>query len=384
MKTIRSDFALLPSGFTDLLPPDAETEFTAISKLMNTFSGYGYSRVKPPLVEFEESLFAPGPGAALSNETFRVMDPVSHRMMGVRSDITAQIARIATSRLAEEPRPLRLTYANDVLRTRGGQQRIERQFCQAGCEIIGHEGVETDTESCMVALAGLKALGVTKITMDLTMPQLTSRIFELHDIPQAQQGQIKTALGRKEQDYFKDVDYGGIFAGLLKAGGKGAEAFDILSTLKLAESITEELDRLKQVYDGIEQGINQMGWTDIVLTVDPSETSGFEYQTGISFTVFSESVAGELGRGGRYTVHSGDPDGRESATGFTLYMDTLRRAIPPLPVKKKIYVPAGTSWDVITDLRKEGWTIIRGSGQDQAHPECTHEYRCGAVTELKN
>ena len=121
MKDLSQNNALLPSGFEDLLPPQAEAEYAAIATLMGVFRGFGYARVKPPLAEFEESLLAPGPGAALTQETFRVMDSDTHRMMGLRSDITAQIARIALSRLSEEKRPLRLTYANDVIRTRASQ-----------------------------------------------------------------------------------------------------------------------------------------------------------------------------------------------------------------------------------------------------------------------
>ena len=87
--------ALLPSGFSDLLSPHAGQEADAMTNLMSTFKKFGYDRVKPPLLEFEDSLFAPGPGASLREDTFRVMDPISHRMMGVRSDITARTAPAA-------------------------------------------------------------------------------------------------------------------------------------------------------------------------------------------------------------------------------------------------------------------------------------------------
>ena len=101
-----AELALLPSGFVDLLAPEAEREAKAISVLMKKYSAYGYQLVKPPFVEFEDSLLAPGPGASLSQETFRLMDPISHRMMGVRSDMTPQIARIAAVRLGKEARHL--------------------------------------------------------------------------------------------------------------------------------------------------------------------------------------------------------------------------------------------------------------------------------------
>ncbi|HEV7547475.1 MAG TPA: ATP phosphoribosyltransferase regulatory subunit, partial [Reyranella sp.] len=93
---------LLPAGLADLLPPDAAREAGAIGIAIERFAAFGYERVKPPLVEFEESLLG-GPGAALASQTFRLMDPVSQRMMGVRPDMTVQVARIAVTRLKHEP-----------------------------------------------------------------------------------------------------------------------------------------------------------------------------------------------------------------------------------------------------------------------------------------
>ena len=105
--------ALLPAGLADDLPPEADIEAAVVGALMATFRAHGYERVKPPLIEFEESLLA-GPGAALAQQTFRIMDPQSQRMLGVRADMTVQVARIAETRLRERPRPLRLSYAGQV------------------------------------------------------------------------------------------------------------------------------------------------------------------------------------------------------------------------------------------------------------------------------
>ncbi len=131
--------ALLPAGLQDLLPPDAAREAAAVEASMDCLAAHGYDRVKPPLIEFEESLLA-GPGAAMAPQTFRLMDPVSQRMMGVRADITVQIARIAESRLHRAERPLRLCYAGEVLRVKGDALRPERQFAQVGAELIGAGG----------------------------------------------------------------------------------------------------------------------------------------------------------------------------------------------------------------------------------------------------
>src|SRR5476651_431812 len=118
---------LLPAGLADLLPPDAAREARAIDIAIERFAAFGYERVKPPLVEFEESLLG-GTGAGLAAQTFRLMDPVSQRMMGVRPDMTVQVARIAVTRLKHEPRPLRLSYGGNVIRVRGSQLKPERKF----------------------------------------------------------------------------------------------------------------------------------------------------------------------------------------------------------------------------------------------------------------
>ena len=145
--------ALLPTGMHDLLPPEAEIEATVVARLMATLAAHGYERVKPPLVEFDETLFA-GAGAAMAGATFRMMDPVSHRMIGVRADVTPQIARIAATRLGNAPRPLRLSYAGQVLRVKGSEIRPERQVGEVGAELIGAAEPEADVEAVAVAGSG--------------------------------------------------------------------------------------------------------------------------------------------------------------------------------------------------------------------------------------
>ena len=143
--------ALLPLGLSDLLPPEAAVEARVVSAMMAVLESHGYERVKPPLMEFEENLLS-GAGAAMAKETFRLMDPISQRMIGLRADMTTQVARIASTRLADAPRPLRLCYAGQVLRVKGSQLRPERQVGQVGAELIGTDSVTADLE--VVALAG--------------------------------------------------------------------------------------------------------------------------------------------------------------------------------------------------------------------------------------
>jgi len=117
--------ALLPAGLRDLLPPEAATEAARVEAAMAVFAAHAYQRVKPPLLEYEDG-FLSGSGAAVADQSFRIMDPDSHRMMVLRADITPQIARIAATRLAALPRPLRLSSAGECVRVRGASPGADR------------------------------------------------------------------------------------------------------------------------------------------------------------------------------------------------------------------------------------------------------------------
>jgi hypothetical protein len=169
--------ALLPAGFADLLPPEAGLEAATVERLMALFGAQAYVRVKPPLVEFEESLLT-GAGAAMARHSFRLMDPVSQRMLALRPDMTLQVARIAAVRLRNEPRPLRLCYAGQVLRVVGDALRSSRQFGQIGCELIGSAAVGADVEAVLLAATALAEIGTPGLSVDLSSPTLAAAIIE--------------------------------------------------------------------------------------------------------------------------------------------------------------------------------------------------------------
>lgn len=356
--------ALLPSGLVDLLPPEAGQEARAITTLMEGFTAFGYARIKPPLVEFEDSLLAPGPGAALAHETFRLMDPVSHRMMGVRSDITPQITRIASSRLAGEPRPLRLAYANDVLRTKGSQQRTERQFCQVGCELIGAQGVEADIESCVLALIGLDALGLKAVTIDLCLPQLVTKIFAAFSVPDSEREDLCDAIERRARDGMdkSKSPAAKILGAIMEAAGNVKDVLAVLKSSAMPDEAKKDIENIERVYAGLNKAIEELG-LDVAVSIDPLESRGFEYHRAIGFTLFAKGVRGELGRGGRYDVCFGDKITSETAAGFTLYMDTIRKVLPSAPEKEAVSVPAGESWASIRAMQQAGKIVIRDTNK---------------------
>ena len=192
-----SDKALLPAGMGDVLPPEAEIESSAMEDLIAQFSGRGYQRVKPPLIEFEESLLSDS-GSAMAGQTFRVMDPVSQRMMGVRADMTLQIARIATTRMRKAPRPLRLCYGDQVLRVRGTQLRPERQFGQVGMELIGVDDPMADAEIILGAVEALSGLDIPSLSVDLAMPSLVPAVADASTLSGQTRADLRQALDRKD------------------------------------------------------------------------------------------------------------------------------------------------------------------------------------------
>src|SRR5271168_3712239 len=369
--------ALLPTGMHDLLPPEAEVEAQVVSRLMATLAAHGYQRVKPPLVEFEETLLS-GAGAAMANATFRTMDPGSHRMVAVRADMTPQIARIAATRLGNAPRPLRLSYAGQVLRVKGSEIRPERQIGQVGAELIGAAGPAADVEAIATAGEALEALGVPHLSVDITLPTLVPAVTEAYGIADERAAALRAALDHKDAAAVAATagPAGELLGHLLAAAGPAAAALAALDRLDLPARARAERLRLGVVLDGLATAMPALK-----VTVDPVENRGFEYHTGISFTFFAGGSAahgplGELGRGGRYDA--GDPAAPEPATGFTLYTDTILGALPDALPPRRVLLPLGVDRSRADALRGEGWVTVAalepvGDWRAEAHRlGCSH------------
>ncbi len=351
--TNSAEKALLPAGLQDLLPPDAAHEATILDRLVAAFASFGYERVKPPLMEFEDTLLS-GAGRAVAKESFRLMDPVSQRMMALRADITPQVARIAATRLQSEPRPLRLCYGGQVLRVRGGQLRPERQFAQAGAELIGAPQEAGDAEVVVLAVSALEAVGVRGLTADLSLPTLVPAVTKGLAVEDDAAEALRQALDRKDAEAVTVLSgsQSGLFEGLLRAAGPADQALSALQALGLPEEGRGEVEKLARVVTGIRRES-----PEVSLTIDPVEHRGFEYHTGISFTFFARDVRGELGRGGRYQAE-GFGAQRETSTGFTLYMDTVLRALPAADRAARIFLPEGCDPKTGRSLREQGWPTL--------------------------
>jgi ATP phosphoribosyltransferase regulatory subunit len=360
--------ALLPAGLCDVLPPEAELKARSIEAIMDCFSANGYQRVEPPLLEFEDSLFA-GSGAATAEQTFRLMDPESQRMMGLRADTTPQIARLATTRLANMPRPLRLAYAGQCVRVRGSHLQPERQISQAGIELIGHDTAEADAEIILTAVEALAAIGLTQVSVDLTAPRLALHL--LASVPAESRADLARALDRKDAASIKALggEIGGIFIQLLSGTGPAARAVPELLAIVLPDPPKIQAIRIAETVSAI-----LAHRPDLPLTVDPVEFRGYQYHTGICMTFFAPGRQAELGRGGRYS--SGDS---ETATGVTLYPDTIVRVAPSRPLRQRIYLPFGTQQEDAQRCRAENFATVAGLSPDAAPSDEAARLGCGYV-----
>ena len=352
--------SLLPDGLRDVVPPAAAHESAVLRGLLDHFHAQSFQRVDPPLVEFEDSLLS-GPGAATAAHTFRLMDPVSQRMMGVRADMTVQVARIAVSRLAKQPRPLRLSYAGQTLRVRGAQLRPERQVTQAGCEIIGATSPAADAEVIALAANALSATGVTGLSVDIALPTLAPQLFEALALDGQTRANARAALDRRDAAAIRDLggEAARLFGALLDASGRADGALSALQAIDgLPSDGAAEIARLSAVLPRLAASV-----PDLAVTVDAVERRGFEYQSGLSFTLFAKGVRGELGRGGRYHAGAGikgPDDAGEPATGFSLYLDSVMRGVPGARAEQRCFLPSDHDPESGRRLRAAGWITLAG------------------------
>jgi ATP phosphoribosyltransferase regulatory subunit len=358
MDSFLPELALLPAGLHDLLPPDAEREAALVEHAMGVFRAHGYDRVKPPLVEFEESLLS-GVGKGWSLQTFRLLDPESQRMMGVRADMTLQVARLAVTRLLNAPRPLRLSYAGEVLRVGGAQLSPERQFRQIGCELIGSLDAAADAEIVLLAATALIELGVRGLSIDLNLPTLVPAIFAAYDITGDDDRRLAAALAHRDTTVVGAAPgIGPLLVALLDVAGPAEAAIEKLNRIDLPAKAVSSRTRLIETVRLI-----RLATPDLKLTIDPLERQGFEYQTGLSFTVFARGARRALGRGGRYRIGGGQPGTElrgEPAVGFSLFADAVLNAAPATPAQRRAYLPFGSAPADAVRLRKAGWITVAG------------------------
>ncbi len=362
-----SDPDLLPEGLEDRLPREAAAVTRIIRAIQDVMHGHGYDRVLPPMIEFERSLggrMAGNQSPKATRSMFRFVDPASLRMMALRSDITPQIGRIAGTRLAESPRPLRLCYAGQVLSIKGDGLDPARERLQCGAELVGTDSVAAASEIVAIAIEAALAAGATGVSVDFTLPDLVDTLAaKAMPLPAEKIAAVRRELDAKDARGL--IEAGGeAYVPLLYATGEFDSAVEKLCAIDAGGALASRIAALREV-------AARIGSTARI-TLDPSERHGFEYQSWFGFTLYADGVRGALGRGGTYRI-AGAGDG-EVATGFSLYPDPLIALVADDQASQRVFLPLGHDADAAARLRSIGWrTVAALSDSDRAEQlGCTH------------
>ena len=353
---------LLPEGLEDRLPQSAAAAARIERAVMAVLDGHGYDRVRPPLIEFMQSIARRMDGVK-TRRLFRFVDPKSLRTLALRSDMTPQVGRIAATGLAGKPRPLRLCYAGQVVRIAGDQLDPRRENLQLGAELIGSDTVAAAAEVVEIAIASLEAAGATGISVDFTLPDLVDTLAaEEFPLSAEQMAAVREELDAKDAGALCEAG-GAAYLPLLYASGPFDEAIEKLALIDAQGALASRIAGLRQIAARVAGRAR--------LTLDPSERHGFEYQSWFGFTLYADGVRGTLGRGGTYRIHGSE----EVATGFSLYPEELVEAVKAgEPRREALFLPLGHDAATAARLRADGWrTIAALSDTDEAAAlGCTH------------
>ena len=340
---------LLPEGFRDSLPDLAGKEYLISSSFLNLMKKNGYLLINAPLLEFERSLFFLTPEKD-NIDSFRLLDPVSQKMMGIRPDITLQVARLACGSLDESPRPLRLCYSGEILKAYNNGLNLSRQITQIGSEIIGIGDNFCEKELIDLIIEILKKLKIKKFFINFTMPTLIQSLSKDFN------------LTRDELDFVKEKYQNKNHKGIEKISKNLEEiSKELLSIVGLVEANIKKLKKINfpkltqieinnfiKVIDKIRKKFPNLN-----LYMDPLEIDGSDYHTGLAFKVFSENLK-ELFTGGNYKVF------KENCIGFSGYVENLvKESLLRVDNMKKIFVNEDLSDNLKKNLQKKGFIVIK-------------------------
>ncbi|WP_176569412.1 ATP phosphoribosyltransferase regulatory subunit [Methylogaea oryzae] len=366
MDTAQRDRWLLPEGVEEVLPQEARNLERLRRRLLDLFDVWGYQLVIPPFIDYVESLLT-GTGRELDLQTFKLTDQLSGRMLGIRADMTPQVARLDAHHLKREE-PTRLCYIGTVLHTVGDHLEKSRSPIQVGAELYGHRGAASDLEIIRLMLELLAQSGVLDVHLDLGNVAIYRELVRQAGLDGDQEAALFDVLQRKAQVELRE---------LLDVYGVQGQLRDMFLQLPDLNGGAELLPRARAVLAGagavvadalaeLETVWNQLRqrFPSLPIYVDLAELRGYHYQTGMVFAAFVPGCGKEVARGGRYD-EIGKIFGRaRPATGFSADLKVLARlGAPSAPESDRgaIFAPAGDDpglWDAIRDLRAEGKTVI--------------------------
>ncbi len=350
---------LLPEYIEDVLPAEAARIEILRRKLLDLFRVHGYQYVIPPMLEYMESLIT-GVGHDLDLATFKVVDQLTGRLMGVRADMTPQAARI-DAHLLNHQGITRLCYAGSVLRTKPDGLAQTREPLQLGAELYGHPGIASDIEIQRLLIKALHAIGIEQVHLDFSHVNVFGSLIESSQIHAQLEQDLYAALKSKDQSAVAaltkalDKTTREALLHLTELNGDKAILATAAKLLPSTPAIVQALTSLEQVADGLQD-------LDVTVSFDLSELRGYHYHSGIVFAAYAQGYKGPLALGGRYD-EVGQAFGRaRPATGFSLDLRGVVTALPPAQIEMAIFAPAieDPALDAkVESLRAEGNVVVR-------------------------
>ena len=370
---------LLPESISDILPAEARQLEDLRRRLLDLFRTYGYELVAPPLIEYVEALLT-GSGGDLDLRTFKLVDQLSGRTLGLRADMTPQVARI-DAHLLNRAGLARLCYAGSVLHARPAGPFATREPLQVGAELYGHAGLEADLEVIDLAAASLRAAGVTGVRLDLSHAGLVRAL--LAQAPALSEEAVLPLLVRKDLPALRALLEGvpaqacearlraAILALPTLYGEPGAVLARARALLPDLPGVRDALDELER----LESATLFARLPQLERAVDLADLRGYRYHSGITFAAYVAGQPDSVARGGRYDGVGRQFGRARPATGFSLELRELAGLQPEAPLPGAVRAP----WADRADL-SEAIGRLRAAGQIvvQALPGHEHEHEAFA------
>jgi ATP phosphoribosyltransferase regulatory subunit len=349
---------LLPEYIEDVLPAEAARLESYRRQLLDLFRVHGYQYVVPPMMEYVESLLT-GTGHDLDIATFKVVDQLTGRLMGLRADTTPQAARIDAHMLNHQG-VSRLCYAGTVLRTKPDGLARTREPLQLGAELYGHAGLESDIEVQRLMVKALQLLGMQTLFVDLSHAAIFAELSHMAQLGVQQEQALQAALQAKDITLVEEL--------VANLPGKSRQAFMALTQLNggievldQARDVLPESEDIEQALVELESVSKALSSADVTVTLDLSELRGYHYHSGIVFAAYAKGYAGPIALGGRYDEVGAAFGRARPATGFSLDLRGALQALGPATLNKGILAPVAADaelWSLIETLRAQGQVVV--------------------------
>lgn len=347
---------VLPDYIADVLPSEARHIEEIRRNLLDMARSYGYELVMPPLFEHLESLLS-GTGQALDLQTFKLVDQLSGRMLGLRADTTPQVARI-DAHLLNRQGVARLCYCGPVLHTRPSGPHATREPLQFGAEIFGHKGLEADLEVLTLALDALKVTQIQGIQVDLADARIIEALLHQGGFDAEQQTYILAALAGKDATELRSLTSDGpedvaiALQALVQLYGDASVLNEARRVLPQSPAVAQALDHLEWLSQHVEGARTSFDLADL---------RGYAYYSGARFSLFAPGASDALARGGRYDEVGSIFGRKRPAVGFSLDVKALVAVAAPRPLRAAIRAPWGEApalRGAIAQLRQSGETVV--------------------------